>query len=107
MRVAKRRPLRAVHTSDVHLGGPGRRSIGEATQQRRLLPADVLRQIAPGEGLLIHGTLPPAHIRAQRYWEDPRLTQIANGHGPTLPPWTLPPARCTAGRNWASIQKSS
>lgn len=79
-------------SSDVHLGGPGRRSIGEATQQRRLLPADVLRQIAPGEGLLIHGTLPPAHIRAQRYWEDPRLAQIASGDGPTLPPWTLPPA---------------
>lgn len=77
--------------SDVHLGGPGRRSIGEATQHRRLLPADVLRQIAPGEGLLIHGTLPPAHITAQRYWEDPRLSTIASGTGPTLSPWTLPP----------------
>jgi type IV secretion system protein VirD4 len=76
--------------SDVQLGAPGRRSIGEATQHRRLLPADVLRQIAPGQGLLIHGTLPPAHITGQRYWEDVRLARIADGDTQALPPWTLP-----------------
>ena len=77
--------------SDVQLGTPGRRTIAEATQHRRLLPADVLRQIAPGEGLLIHGTLPPAHVTAQRYWEDPRLARIAQGVRPALGRWELSP----------------
>ena len=76
--------------SDVHFGSSGRRSIGDATVHRRLLPSHVLRQITPGEGLLIHGTLPLAHIKAQRYWEDERLAEIAEGQVPQLPPWSLP-----------------
>ncbi len=76
--------------SDVHFGSSGRRSIGDATVHRRLLPTHVLRQITPGEALLIHGTLPLAHIRAQRYWEDERLADIAQGEVPELPPWSLP-----------------
>lgn len=31
-----------------------------------LAPANVLRQIKPGHALLVHGTLPPAHVRALR-----------------------------------------
>ncbi len=31
-----------------------------------LAPANVLRQIKPGHALLVHGSLPPAHVRALR-----------------------------------------
>src|SRR5581483_8886665 len=34
-----------------------------APAQVPLAPANVLRQMLPGEALLLHGTLPPAHIR--------------------------------------------
>lgn len=78
-------------TAEVTLTRSGSRSISEATQQRALLPADVLRQIPNGEGLLIHGTLPPAHITGQRYWLDRRLQTVAAGNGPALDPWVLPP----------------
>jgi type IV secretion system protein VirD4 len=33
-----------------------------APAQVPLAPANVLRQMMPGEALLLHGTLPPAHI---------------------------------------------
>src|SRR5205814_2112822 len=33
-----------------------------------LLPPDLLRRTKPGEALLIHGTLHPAHLRARPYY---------------------------------------
>jgi type IV secretion system protein VirD4 len=33
-----------------------------APTQVPFAPANVLRQMQPGEGLLLHGTLPPAHV---------------------------------------------
>jgi len=74
--------------SDIHLAS-ARRSIGDSTTHRRLLPADVLRQAIPGEGLLIHGTLPPAHIRSRRYWQDAALSEIAAGNGPDFDEWVV------------------
>jgi type IV secretion system protein VirD4 len=64
----------------------GRRSVGEATTQRRLVPTSVLRSAIPGDGLLVHGTLPPAHIRSRRYWKAtsfayPRPAGSAAGFG--------------------------
>ncbi len=55
------------------LGGGGRRSVSEATHPTRLVPAHALRQVRPGEALLIHATLPPAHLRSRRYYLDRRL----------------------------------
>jgi hypothetical protein len=31
----------------------------------------------PGDALLVHGTLPPAHIRTRPYYRDPRLAERA------------------------------
>lgn len=41
-------------------------SVGESGQQMRLVPMDALRQVAAGEGVLLHRTLRPAHLRVQR-----------------------------------------
>lgn len=55
----------------------GRRSISEAVHSTRLVPAHVLRQVRPGQALLVHGTLPPAHLRARPYYRDRRLRRLA------------------------------
>ena len=55
----------------------GRRSISEAVHSTRLVPAHVLRQVRPGQALLVHGTLPPAHLHARPYFRDRRLRRLA------------------------------
>lgn len=55
-------------------GGSGRRSVSESVQREALTPFHLLRQVRPGEAVLIHGTLPPAHLQGRRYWEEPDLT---------------------------------
>jgi type IV secretion system protein VirD4 len=60
-------------------GGTGRRSVSEAVAREALSPYHLLRQVRPGEAVLIHGTLPPAHLEARRWWEVPHLKQLADG----------------------------
>ena len=55
----------------------GRRSISEAVHSTRLVPAHVLRQVRPGQALLVHGTLPPAHLHSRPYFRDRRLRRLA------------------------------
>jgi len=55
----------------------GRRSVNESATRLRLVPADVLRQVPPGEGLLIHGTLPPAHLKGRFYYAEKPLRRLA------------------------------
>lgn len=50
----------------------GRRSTTTATASRRLAPADSLRRIRPGHGVLVYGYLPPAELRL-RPWRDDRV----------------------------------
>ena len=54
----------------------GRRSVSESTQREEFAPAHTLRQMFPGEAVLIHGTLPPVHLDAVRYWEEPELASL-------------------------------
>ena len=42
------------------------RSTSTSTQQQRLAPADALRQLRVGEGVLVYGSLPPARVRFPR-----------------------------------------
>ena len=63
----------------------GGRSMSESTTRVRLLPGDVLRQAAVFEGLLIHGTLPAAHLHARPYYLDRGLRAIS-GSGPIRDP---------------------
>ena len=40
--------------------------------------------MVPGEAVLLHGTLPPIHLTAIRYWEEPDLAELfAAGEAPT------------------------
>lgn len=63
----------------------GGRSMSESTTRVHLLPGDVLRQAAVFEGLLIHGTLPAAHLHARPYHLDRRLRAMS-GSGPIPQP---------------------
>lgn len=62
--------------SSVDLAGGGR-SMSESTTRVKLLPGDVLRRAAVFEALLIHGTLPAAHLHARPYHLDRRLRALA------------------------------
>jgi type IV secretion system protein VirD4 len=51
----------------------GRRTRSSAVAFRRLAPADELRRIRPGEGLLIYGHLPPVPLQLRPWYADRRL----------------------------------
>ncbi len=60
-------------------GGPGRDSISESEQREEFAPANALRQMKPGEAVLLHGTLPPVHLRAVRWWKERELLKLVGG----------------------------
>jgi type IV secretion system protein VirD4 len=66
----------------------GRRSVSESTVQRPLLPGPLLRVARPGDALLVHGTLPPAHLVSRPWDVERRLRRLAAGRGPVPPPAT-------------------
>lgn len=55
--------------------GSGPDSSQFSTTQLPLVPAHAARQMRPGGALLIHGTLPPAHIRTRAWWRDRHLSK--------------------------------
>ena len=67
--------------ADAHLGGH-RRGVGDSTIHRPLLPPEVLRQAAPGNAILFHGSVPPAHIQGRHAPDDMRLRALSEGNGP-------------------------
>jgi type IV secretion system protein VirD4 len=58
---------------DVAGYGGGRRSISESAGRTELMPMALLRQVRPGEALLLHNTLPPAHLFGRYFFADRRL----------------------------------
>ena len=56
--------------------GGGRKTVSEHVQREDLLPAHVIRQMRRQEAVLLHGTLPPIHLRLVRWWEDHDLGQL-------------------------------
>jgi type IV secretion system protein VirD4 len=60
-----------------------RRSVSDSVHSTRLVPAHVLRQVRPGEALLIHGTLPPAHLHARPYYRERHLRVLAKQPKPS------------------------
>ena len=60
---------------------------GQAGQDRErtsvvtvpVVPAAALRQMRPGDALLIHGTLPPAHVRLRPWYRDRQLRRRVPG----------------------------
>jgi type IV secretion system protein VirD4 len=67
------------------------RSVSEQPQQEDLLPSHLVRQLAPQDAVLIHGTLPPVHLRLVRWWRDPELRRLVptDRDGRPRPPDTL------------------
>lgn len=69
--------------------GGGRRTVSEHLQREDLLPAHVVRQMRRQEAVLLHGTLPPIHLRTIRWWEDRQLAALVPtgvGGQPAPPP---------------------
>ncbi len=58
-------------------GNAGRRSDQYSTTRVSLAPAHTLRQMRPGDALLVHGTLPPAHVRTRPFYKDRTLARRA------------------------------
>ncbi|MEZ5278983.1 MAG: type IV secretory system conjugative DNA transfer family protein [Acidimicrobiales bacterium] len=67
--------------ADAHMGGY-RRGVGDSTTHRPLLPPEVLRQADPGNAILFHATLAPAHIEGRWVGDEPRLARLAAGREP-------------------------
>lgn len=69
----------------------GRKTVSEHAQREDLLPAHVIRQMRRQEAVLLHGTLPPIHLRLVRPWEDKALGALADGDdGPAAAVGTCP-----------------
>ena len=86
-------------SSDLGSFESGRRSIQESLITTGLIPVHVLRQQHTGSALLIHGTVPPAHLMARSQFEDPTLFARASlpipvaARRPPPPATTTPPSR--------------
>jgi len=65
----------------------GRASTQLSTTRTALAPVHALRQMQPGDGLLVHGTLPPPPVPAPPHNSHPRASPTAQ---PSHPP---PPLR--------------
>jgi type IV secretion system protein VirD4 len=70
-------------SESVDVGG-WRRSISESMHPTQLVPTHALRQIPPGDALLLHGTLPPAHLHARPYYAERRLRERAEMPADTI-----------------------
>jgi len=55
----------------------GRRTRSSAIAFRRLAPADELRRVPPGEGVLVYGHLPPVRLRLRPWFADRGLRSLA------------------------------
>jgi type IV secretion system protein VirD4 len=58
-------------------GAEGRHSTTESVAYRNLAPANVLREMRPGRGVLVYGHLPPAQISLRPWFEERRLRRLA------------------------------
>jgi type IV secretory pathway TraG/TraD family ATPase VirD4 len=58
-------------------GAEGRQSTTESVAYRNLAPANVLREMRPGRGVLVYGHLPPAQIALRPWFEERQLRRLA------------------------------
>ena len=92
------------HDVPALLGGdrpPDRRSVSETVQRDEFAPANTLRQMYPGEAVLLHGTLPPVHLDAVRWWHENDLSGLVplDDDGNPKPPDGLPTCPLTGDRS--------
>jgi len=55
------------------------RSVTESTTGVALVAPHVLRQVRPGEAVLVHGTLPPAHLQSRSFFKERSLVRRSDG----------------------------
>jgi len=60
-------------------GAEGQRSTTESIALRSLAPANVLREMRPGRGLLVYGHLAPARLELRPWFRERRLRRLAAG----------------------------
>ena len=60
-------------------GAEGRRSTTESVAYRSLAPANVLREMRPGQGLLVYGHLAPARMTLRPWFGERKLREVAAG----------------------------
>ncbi len=70
----------------------GRRTTTSSTAFRRLVSADELRRIEPGDGVLVYGHLPVARLRLRPWYADRHLRARATALGPGSPAALAHPA---------------
>jgi hypothetical protein len=65
--------------------------VSEAVQREELAPPNTLRQMYPGEAVLLHGTLPSVHLDAVRWWREKDLRALVplDANGDPRPPGDL------------------
>jgi type IV secretion system protein VirD4 len=67
-----------VHQRSLSADAFGRhRNISESTTRTNLVPGDVLRRMEPGNALLLHGTLRPAHLVSRPWYRRLRWRRAA------------------------------
>jgi type IV secretion system protein VirD4 len=59
------------------VGDDGRRTRTEGVSLRAIAPPGWLRQLPPGEAVLVYGSFPPARIALRPWFHDPELTRRA------------------------------
>ena len=64
------------------------RGLGDVYKRQEFAPANALRQMYPGEAVLLHGTLPPIHLDAVRWWNEKQLAGLVplDNNGNPRPP---------------------
>lgn len=62
-------------------GAEGRHSTTESVAYRNITPANVLREMRPGRGVLVYGHLAPALIGLRPWYKDRRLRELARRPG--------------------------
>jgi type IV secretory pathway TraG/TraD family ATPase VirD4 len=75
-----------VFSSAVTVDGGGGRSTTESVTARPLAPADALRRIPPGEGVLVYGHLAPARLHLRPWYREPILAKRARWVSGARPP---------------------
>lgn len=60
-------------------GAEGRSSRTESVMYRSLAPANALREMPPGQGLVVYGHLPPARLSLRPWFKDRQLRDLAAG----------------------------
>lgn len=90
----------------------GRRSVSQSVQREEFAPANALRQMYPGEAVLLHGTLPPIHLDAVRWWNEKTLAGLVplDSSGNPRPPddvRTCPLTDCPASGSVSPVDPAT